>query len=65
MSSYATDKRRSEGADEEGIFAIGFLGAAPFRVGREVDADASEVVAAQDAEFRADGEALREGSISR
>lgn len=34
MSSYATDKRRSEGADEEGIFAIGFLGAAPFRVGR-------------------------------
>lgn len=58
MGSYATDERSAKGTDEEGIFAVGFLGAAPFRVGREVDADAAVVVAAKGAEFRADGEAL-------
>lgn len=63
VSTDANGEGGAEGADEEWVFAVGFLGAAPERVGREVDADAAVVGAAKGAEFFADGEALEAGLV--
>ncbi len=55
VTLYPARQRGAQGAEMMRILAISFLGAAPGRVAQQVDADATEIVAPESADFASDG----------